>query len=441
MVSLIALLRRLRANRRGGVFMIFGFGLLPLSFAVGMGIDYARAMKTQTKLNAIADAAALVAVSKQVMTIDDTTAALLATQMFNTQAQALIDANQARITSLTVTAPKDSTGRRVATVVYTAQSPNNFARLLGMANLNIGGRSTTTNATAPDIDFYMLLDVSGSMALPTTSAGLTIVANSNSSKCQFACHSTNDLKGTAKDGTTKDLYGVAKSYGLTLRIDEEGTAVSKLTSDAQSTSSKNGAQYRMAIATFRGAGGFSKLYAIDDPNGLAGASTKTTNLTPSNFYKNGCPTSACASTEVGYNDRDTGSSDAFTQINAWMPDPGDGITTNAKPQAIMFVITDGMRDETRSNGRPEIAFDTTKCDAIKARNIRIAVLYTEYLAQSLDNDSWSQSNVKPYLYQVEPALQACASPGLYTKVTSDQDIYTALDALFQSAVATARITR
>ena len=435
--SFANILRRLRGDRRGNVLMMFGFALLPLAFATGMGIDYSRAMKAQTKLNAVADAAALLAVSKTLMTQSDSTAAAYAIQMFQLQAQSLISSGQIQITSLTATAPTDSTGRRVATVTYTATSANAFAKILAVASLPIHGLSQTTNATAPNIDFYMLLDVSESMALPTTSAGLTQVAASNSSSCQFACHSSNDLKGKDANGNTVDLYSVATSYGLTLRIGSEGTAVSSLTADAQSTASKNGAAYRMAISTFRGDGGFSTIQPLT-PN-LSQAATTTTNLTPTLYYSNGCPTSTCSNTSVGYNDQDTGSSDAFTRINTLMPAPGTGLNGN-QPQSIMFIITDGMRDETRPGGRPEIAFDTNACTAIKNRGIRIAVLYTEYLAQSLNNDAWSQANVAPYLYQVEPALQACASPGLYTKVSTDQDIYTALDGLFQNAVATARIS-
>ena len=368
----------------------------------------------------------------------DSSAAYYAIQMFQIQSQGLITSGQVQVTNLTASAVTDNNGRRTAIVSYQATSPNTFAKILNMASIAIHGTSQTTNATAPNIDFYMLLDVSESMALPTTSAGLTQVANSNSQSCQFACHSTNDLKGANASGNQVDLYSVAKSYGLVLRIDDEGTAVSKLTSDAQSTASKNGATYRMAISTFRGDGGFSTVQSLT-PN-LSQAATTTTGLMPTLYYSNGCPTSACKNTDVGYNDQDTGSSDAFTNVNSLMPTPGTGLNNN-QPQAIMFIITDGMRDETRPGGRPEIAFDTTKCDAIKNRGIRIAVLYTEYLSQSLANDSWSQTNVAPYLYQVEPALQACASPGLYTKVSTDQDIYTALDALFQNAVSTARISQ
>jgi Flp pilus assembly protein TadG len=433
----LRLLDRLRRNQRANVLMIFGFTVLPLTFATGMGIDYARAMKAQTKLNAVADAAALTAVSKTVMPLPDASATSYALQMFQIQSQAVLASSGIKLTGLTATSPTDKNGRRTATVSYTALSSNLFARILGMATLPIHGTSQTTNATAPDIDFYMLLDVSSSMALPTTSAGLAQVAASNSRGCQFACHSSNDLKGKDATGKQNDLYGVAKSYGLTLRIDDEGTAVSKLTQDAQSTSSKNGASYQMAISTFRGAKGFATIQTLT-PN-MALAATKTASLAPTLYYSNGCPTSACKSTEVGYADQDTGTSDAFTQMASLIPTPGTGVNGQS-PQSIMFIVTDGMRDETRPGGRPEIAIDTTKCDAIKNKGTRIAVLYTEYLPQSLNNDSWSQTNVAPYLYQVEPALQACASPGLYTKVSTDQDIYTALDALFQNAVATAKIT-
>lgn len=435
--SITTLIQRLRADRRGNVLMIFAFALLPLTFATGMGIDYARAMKAQTKLNAVADAASLFAVSKTLLPYSDATAQSFAVYVFNAQAQSVLSQSKVQLTSLTVTTPTDGNGKRTATVSYTATSSNVFASILGLATLPIHGVSQTTNATAPNIDFYMLLDVSGSMALPTTTAGLSQVGASNANGCQFACHSTNDLKGRDANGNMQDLYGVAKSYGLTLRIDEEGRAVSQLTSNAQSTSSKNGANYRMAISTFHGIGGFSTIQPLTA--NLSQAATTTTNLTPSLYYSNGCPTQACKSTDVGYNDKDTGSSDAFNQINALMPNPNTGLNGNA-PQAIMFIITDGMRDEYRANGVPEIAFDTSKCTTIKNRNIRIAVLYTQYLPQALANDSWSQANVAPYLNQVEPALQACASPGLYTKVTTDQDISTALNTLFQNAVATARIT-
>ncbi|PVE53471.1 hypothetical protein DC429_12215 [Arthrobacter sp. TPD3018] len=438
MTAFAARLRCLFRDRRGNVLMMFGFALLPLTFAVGMGIDYARAMTAQTKLNAIADASALVAVSKLVMPFPDVMAAEKATMMFTLQSQPVLGAGSVRITRLVVTAVKDATGRRTATVTYKATSDNVFARILGLNVLNIGGTSTTTNAIAPNINFYVLLDVSGSMALPSTSAGLRIVANSNARGCKFACHSVNDEKGTDKNGNQVSLYDVARSYGLTLRIDEEASSVNKLADTAISTMSRNGAMYQMAISTFRGSGGFATPMPLTPKLSMAYAVSPT--IQPSTFYKNGCPTQACQRSEVGWNDQDSAHSDAFDNMNAMMGTPGSGVNGD-NPKGVMFIVTDGMRDENRPGSKPEAAIDTAKCDAIKARGIRIAVLYTEYLRESLDNDSWSQTNVAPNLYKVEPALQACASSGLYTKVSTDGDISAALSALFQNAVATARISQ
>jgi Flp pilus assembly protein TadG len=438
MMSLSRFIRHYLRDRRAAAMMLFAFAAVPLCFAVGMGVDYARAMKAQTKLNAVADAAALRAVSKSLLLESDEYAVFAARQMFELQSQPILEPARITITSLTVTAPTDSSGRRTATVKYTAESGNSFSRILGLGSLSIGGTSVTTNATAPDINFYMLLDISGSMAFPVTSAGLATVAKSNSRSCQFACHSTNDpIVGRDASGNMTSLYNVAKSYGLKLRIDEEGAAVQALANDATSTSSKNGATYQLGIWTFRGKGGFTKLSGLD-PNMIRAAKTAE-NLEPGLYYKNSCPTVKCLPSEVGYNDRDTATSDAMDQINAYLQAPGTGLNGNPS-QGVLFLVTDGMRDEIRASGRPEVAIDTSKCTMIKDRGIRIAVLYTEYLPQSLDNDGWSQTNVKPYLNQVEPALQACASEGLYTKVTTDQDISQALDKLFQNAVATARIT-
>ena len=96
----------------------------------------------------------------------------------------------------------------------------------------------------------------------------------------------------------------------------------------------------------------------------------------------------------------------------------------------------------RSGGKPEGPIDLAYCTSVKARGIRIAVLYTEYLPESATG-SWSETNVKaPYLSptdKISPAMQSCASPGLYYKVTTDGDISKAMADLFRQVVATAHL--
>src|SRR3546814_14064578 len=69
---------------------------------------------------------------------------------------------------------------------YTTLFRSIFAGILGMRALTISGSSTSNAAKAPFIDFYLLLDTSPSMLLPSTSAGLSAMRAATG--CAFACH-------------------------------------------------------------------------------------------------------------------------------------------------------------------------------------------------------------------------------------------------------------
>ncbi|MEO5865662.1 MAG: pilus assembly protein TadG-related protein, partial [Sphingomonas sp.] len=388
---------------------------MPLTLATGMAIDYARASRLQTRLNAAADAAALAAVTQSMMKQDNATAKTTAQNMFNAQAANLsgLVYDPANLI-VTIVGTVGAANTRTATVSYTAQSINAFSGVLGSPTITIGGTSASHADAAPNIDFYVLLDTSGSMNLPATSAGLTLL-NSKTGGCSFACHSTNDATAKNASGQYTDYYGVATSYGISLRSDEAKKAIQNMMTLAASTSTQNYATYRAAMMTFaaqstQANNSFKTLQSLT--NNLGDVSTAAGNAPLSLYYTNGCP-------KNGYcnNDTDTASSDAFTRMNTIIPAPGSGTNVNGdKPQAFMFVVTDGMRDENRAGGKPEVQFDTALCDTIKARGIRIAILYTEYLPGSIANDSWSnsasQGDIANRLIQIEPALQTCASSGL-----------------------------
>lgn len=445
------------AERRGNVLIIMAFSMLPLTAATGMAIDYSRAARLQTKVNSAADAAALAAVTTPMMSKSMQEAAQAASRMFISQASGLqgltwktalksTPTTSQTLTSYTmdygaykiVVTDINLTGlSRTATVSYDALSHNTFSNVLKLEESGIGGTATATAKTAPNVDFHILLDTSGSMALPSTSSGLTLLT-SKTGGCAFACHSTNDATAIAKDGSRKDYYGVARSYGIVLRIDEAKLAVQAMMTQAAATSASNKAKYRASLSTFAAADPRSN-NSFETPQSITATLSNVANsaktVDSSLYYTNGCPTSSFCN-----NDMDTATSDAFSKMNSMMASPGSGTNFALdKPQAVMFIITDGMRDESRPGGKPEAEIDRAWCTTIKARGIRIGVLYTEYLPESLSDD-WSKNNVKPNLYKVEPALKDCASDGLYSKVTTDDDITAALNKLFSQAVSTARIT-
>jgi hypothetical protein len=124
-----------------------------------------------------------------------------------------------------------------------------------------------------------------------------------------------------------------------------------------------------------------------------------------------------------------------------MPAPGTGMA-GSTPQEILFIVSDGVDDNVKNGSRNQALFDTSYCTAVKNRGIRIAVLYTEYLAlPNTSINSWYTTYIAPFQPQIGSNMQSCASPGLYTKVSTDQDISSAMVALFQQAVATARLTQ
>ena len=142
--------------------MITGFALIPLTFAVGFGVDYARAMSLQTQLDAAADAAALAAVAPSMILQSNTASTSAANAMFKAQASLLNGYQDLQVTATILDGTSGSGGAlgylRKATVTYTAQSINIFGGILGAPTLTIKGTSAASAAQPPNVDFYLAMD-------------------------------------------------------------------------------------------------------------------------------------------------------------------------------------------------------------------------------------------------------------------------------------------
>jgi hypothetical protein len=104
-----------------------------------------------------------------------------------------------------------------------------------------------------------------------------------------------------------------------------------------------------------------------------------------------------------------------------------------------------MSDENIGYGRTRSAMrdeQVAQCNAIKARGIRLAILYTEYTVESIkDDEPYQRGLAQAAIPNIAPQLTKCASPGLLYTVKTDQSMSTALQALFAKAMVTARLTR
>jgi len=204
---LCADIAKFKSNKRGNVAVITGLCCLPLIAAVGCVIDYTSASLVKTKLQAAADAAAVATLSVNSSVI--TTAkgmsssgsvsggSTFATNFFN----ANLSAAPANVgyTNLTPSATVNLSGSTVtAQVSFTADVPTYFMGVMGFTSISISGSSAASYKLPTYIDFYLMLDVSGSMSFPSTAAEQARLMAVNpddlrgspsySQGCQFACH-------------------------------------------------------------------------------------------------------------------------------------------------------------------------------------------------------------------------------------------------------------
>ena len=430
--------RDFRQDRSGNVAMMFAIGIVPIVALVGMGLDYSVAGRREAKLNAIADAAALSTTTPAMMAQPWSVAQTNAVAMFNAQASAIPGVKWTATSAPVITGgdkPTATTTLRTTTVTYSAASQNAFASLLKMNTMAIGGTSQASSYVSPNMDFYLLIDTSPSMGIAATTADInTMVGNTQAQGgCAFACHETNPSgSDNAGNPNGEDNYTLARNLGVTLRIDLVKQAVSSLISTAAKTEVQNHAQYRVATYTFDAA--FNTItnltanlvQAQSDANAIAQLQVYGgNNLTKTN----------------NNNDEDT-QFDLAMANSQYIPAPGQGTNqVGDTPQEVLFIVTDGVIDEAVNGSRKitTIGGTTDWCTPLKARGVRIAVLYTTY--NPLPTNSFYNANVAPFQPTIGSAASACASPGLYFQVDTDGDITAAMNTLFQKAVATAHLTQ
>jgi Flp pilus assembly protein TadG len=197
-----ALMARFAADNHANVAVITAIAAMPTLAAVGCGVDYTMASMARTKLLAAADTATLATVSANSPIVasaklngDVSKGATYATNFFNAGATAI---NNSFNLNVKPTASVTMSGTKMTAVVsFTGQYTTNFMGLIGFKKITIAGSSTATYSLPVYIDFYLMLDVSGSMGMPSTAAEQDRLQAVNPDNmglyptgCTFACHFT-----------------------------------------------------------------------------------------------------------------------------------------------------------------------------------------------------------------------------------------------------------
>lgn len=301
--------RRLCKSRLGNVTIIFAFAMPVILIAAGGAIDYAQALTVRGQLRDATDAAAVgcIATNSAAYNYASTTTqngsialgVTAATNMFNANMAHM--QNQGTYTNLTVTPVVTKNNQNLtATITATANYKTFLLSYIGINTIPLTATSSAANATPGYMDFYLLLDVSGSMGLPSTDSEQTRLAggptpgNPNApynpdnlsqypTGCTLACHFDPITTTTTKNGvTTKSTsytygYAISRNGGnvncatgaqtsgcptpvtncptpgtsacIQLRLDAVGYAVNQLLSTANTTATLPN-QYRVGLYPF-----------------------------------------------------------------------------------------------------------------------------------------------------------------------------------------------
>jgi Flp pilus assembly protein TadG len=404
------LISKFRFDRRGNVAVITALAMLPMVAGVGCAVDYTTASTIKTKLQAAADAATVATVSvnssvvatAKAMAGNGTVAggSTFATNYFN--ANLATSPENTGYTSLTPTVTVALNGATMtATVSYTANVNTTFMRVLGYNNITISGTSTALYSFSTYIDFYMMLDVSGSMSFPSTTdeqSRLQAVNPDDYSQypkgCTFACHFTRQgacaQSGQKANVPPSSPVNYARTYNPSPGGYCQGFTISRLgTTPATCTSSTNCSNITSSdinwsnteVSSCSNPGTSSCIqlradavgYAVTQLLTYANSNEKVPNqyqvgLYPfiQNLYTYSAMTTNLTGTIAANATNlasllDTGSNsnlgsggthfeNALNSMNSLISSVGTG-RTSASPMPYVFIVTDGSQDyQTQWNG-------------------------------------------------------------------------------------------
>jgi Flp pilus assembly protein TadG len=500
-----AMFSRFRRDKRANIAITFVFATMPLLLAIGCAVDYSLATRMRAKLQSAADSASVAAISQK---SPGYTAAIAMTGNGSVTA-GVTDANNvfngnmggiAGFSNLSLTATVTKTGNVLNSVVtFSADVPVVFMKLIGYQKLTVTGTSRSTASMPLYLDFYLMLDVSGSMGLPSTNDEQTRLAAVNPDNfgnypggCTLACHfATQDvcnnsgqkyptnnyclgypisrvsysaykqllqnnsghLPNSMLSGLPNSLYSALSTVSscpsdgtdacIQLRADAVGYAVNQLFNTANATA-KVANQFRIGLYPF-----IQYLYAYFAlTSSINGSSTNSSTI---NYAAANLASQLDTNTNSGLGSGGTHFENAFATMNTTITSVGDGSTWN-NTLPYVFLITDGAQDpQTKglnagnwSGSNHATTLDpVAQCKPLKDRGIIISVLYVPY--QPIQNpnasfagneDGYANSNIA----NIPASLQACASPNFFFTANTPADITTALNAMFNQALVTAHIT-
>ncbi|UMY18705.1 pilus assembly protein TadG-related protein [Methylobacterium organophilum] len=467
--------KALAGETTGSLTVLAALAMIPILGFIGLGIEYGMAVTNKTRLDNAADAAALSAVvtAKAYVAANANQPGVIDAALIAGQNQAIkvfnINAGEVPLTAVSLVPPQLQRNGQTLTVTltYTATVQNTFGKLFMHPTTPLGNTIVAKADLASYLDFYLMVDVSGSMGLPSTELGMQALARDNHDMwfdyqqgCQFACHFVNTNGWNLAAGK------------IQLRSDAVNNAVCALLKRASVQVVPN--QYRIGIYPF--INDLVTLVPLNDTsaslNALKAAAdctsswplafTKLLDTGTTQFYTNGDPGTGTGSGGTHFEN-------ALPRMRQTIKTIGDGTSSkNSKP--FVFLITDGMQNyqtySTVKNGRYAYAgnpsefkwygpssFDGSKpaaidpryCDDLKRSGIIISILYIPYITINYKPNHGYISEENGKVNKISPTLsnplRACASPDYFYTANTPEDITASLNAMFEHALKGVRLSK
>lgn len=431
-------LRRLRTDRGGNVVLIFALSLVPLLGITGLGLDYMRGVNYRTHFDRAADAATITAIatardyiSQNPKGEDDPTQSALALAKVRGLAAFRVNAGP-MLTSLPLIPDLTVTrtgGVITAQVTYGSSFLSPFSKVLGdMASVAVAGKSVSSLTLSSYIDFYLLLDTSGSMGFPTSPAAQASFGEINPdmnfgypNNCSFACHFPG-FEG----------FALSKKYNVELRIATVSNAVQGLIAKAKSNRTLNN-QFRIGLYPF--------VSGLETAAGVTSDLDSLTKINLENYMDIGIASLPRGSGGTHFEN-------VFPVVNRMITSVGDGLSAK-RALPYVFVVTDGMNNNQYYNA-PKFTYsqagplDPSLCKPLKDRGITISILHIPYVPIAKPDHPYEPVRVENHIVNnlipnLPGALQKCASPGYFRTASSATEIQEALNAMFDQATKIARL--
>ncbi|MDB5548038.1 MAG: hypothetical protein JWP21_1485 [Tardiphaga sp.] len=385
-----------KQSEAGNIAVTFALALLPMLTFVGAAIDYSITSAKRSRVQTMLDSAMLAGAIAGKKSLDTGVGSSVAITEANTAAANFFAGNSDGFPS-TLTANFSVSGSTLTGVGSAVASvPTNFMKIVGIPIMTFSVHSGSSSNTQPYVNVYLLIDISASMLLPSTDAGIAQMRAGQG--CALACHDRTD---------GKDSYGWSLKNGVQLRYQVVNQGVDNLL-----TYLNNDATLKAHVKV--------GLWSFD--HALSQMSQVTSNYST---VKDNFPTPSLASNDVAAATPFDNLIDNFVGI---VGKGGDG-SSSGSPKKMVIIATDGVNDPTRewisnTSIRPQVkVFSTGFCKTFETNNVIVAIINTPYLPMTWDwgyNATLGQPGSLGGATRVDDipiALKACA--GNYFTVAAD----------------------